>query len=153
MEIALSHIAQTKLSPPLYFPVGSRICGIEITFSGGEWQVLYHAITAATFTEVHDFYKRRYDTVSTKWVPVHRPKGKPARFYFLAWKDQRRSLPLFSVLVMEYNEFTEDAKQLNLTRKEQQMTQIVAGVTVPDFCRAAQGGKSVSWMLPVPAAR
>lgn len=152
MEMALSHIAQTDLSPPLYFPEGSRICGIEITFSGGEWQVLYYAITSATFTDVHDFYKRRYNAGSTKWVPVHRPQGKPARFYFLVWKDQRRRLPLFSVLVMQYNEFAQDAKRLNLTREEEQMTQIVAGIRVPDLCYTARKEKSVSWMLPVPAA-
>lgn len=54
MEVALHHVAHVELKPPLYFPKGSRICGVELTFQGGEWNVLYYAVTAATFGDVHD---------------------------------------------------------------------------------------------------
>lgn len=153
MEFALSRIAQTELKPPLYFPEGSRICGIEIRYDGKEWQILYHSVTSVTLTDVHDFYKRRYEAEATKWVSIHKPQGKPARFHFLVWRDRRLRHPLFSVLVLQYNEFEEDARKLNLTREEASMTQLVAGVMVPDLCLAARKEKSVSWMLPVPGSR
>ncbi len=150
MEITLSHVAQRELNPPLYFPEGSRICGVEIMFSGGEWQILYYAVTPVNFKDVQDFYKSKYDARLTKWTPMQQPRGKPARFHFLVWKDRLRRQPLFSVLVMQYNEFAEDAKRFSLTREEEQMTQIVAGIAMPDLCQAAHREKSVSWVLPIP---
>jgi len=153
----ITYSGESRLEIPIYLPYNTKIAAMEIQYEEKRWYVWLYCITPCSFEEVFQFYQQRYSKRYSRWID-NRLTGNamtsisrhPPHFYVAVWPNRsRRDYRFFSITV--YPKVPqEDAKPLNLTRQEANMTYII--VSLPEAAELARMliGEKARYIVPLP---
>lgn len=154
----ITYLGESRLEVPIYLPYNTKVAAIEIEYEEKRWHVLLYCITPRSFEEVFRFYQQRYPKRYSRWIDNRFTSNamtsisrQPPHFYVAVWPDRgRRDHRFFSLLV--YPKVPqEDAKALNLTREESNMTYIIASLPeAVELARALTGEKRATYKVVLP---
>lgn len=128
----ISKIFGQAVNPPLFFPPGSTVRGIEFKHDNEEkvWQILYFATTPTSQEETYAFYRKRYKDSRAVWNGRQNTAlGQIMAFTIL--EPQARKVATFTVIISKTANAPE-SMMLLLKPSEQQTTLISAHVDVAE---------------------
>jgi hypothetical protein len=155
----ISRVGPIQLRVPLYLPPKTQTLAVELSYDGEVWNSFLHAVTMLSLDEVYQFYRQRYFKERVYLYDSRTPRTfgtlrsrQPPYFVLVVFPDPRQERLRFSFQVYP-KVFSDDAKQLDLSERQSNMTYIFVSLPEPqEFNKLGKPQQKVKYIVLLPRA-
>jgi len=155
--LVLSKVGNHSLNPPLVFPVGSTLEGIELlpnTLSkSSRWDAQYILGSGLGWEQTYAFYRQYYAKAKVRWYGKQFPRGSPPAYVFAVYPNRgsRKDVIVYTIYVPSSLP-DPDTAALGLSATERTRSQIwvACGILDSDLHWIQSGKEMLQQVIYVP---